>query len=76
MNSTTTKEKRTITLTGRPPIRIVVADWPVLADASGDSWRDRGDQARYDQARHRGELDTYLLRVRQHADGRVVSQFE
>lgn len=68
MNETKT---RTITLTGRPPVKIVDADWPIIASAKGDSYGD-SDYGRYQQAIAQGECDTYSLRVRQHADGRTL----
>jgi len=63
---------RTITLTGRPPVTIREDDWPVIAVARDDSWQRGGDSARYDQAKAQGELDTWSIRVRQHADGRAI----
>lgn len=66
-----TDKKRTITLTGRPPVSIVEADWPVIAYAKGDSW-EGNDYARYQQADMQGELDKYYLTARQHSDGRTL----
>lgn len=62
---------RTITLTDRPPARIHDHLWPVIAEATGDSYHGN-DYGRHRQALAQGELDTYHLRVRQHADGRVL----
>lgn len=67
---TTETKTRTITLTDRRPVTIRESEWPELASATGDSFR--GDVGRYQQARARGEIDTYSLRVRQHADGRAI----
>ena len=56
------KEKRTITLTNRPPIRISEADWPVIAKAD---WHD-GREYECDANRK------YQIRVRQHENGRQI----
>ena len=69
--TTTTDKKRTITLTGRRPVTIRESEWPVLASASGDSFGS-ADYSRHQQALGQGELDTYRLTVRQHADGRTL----
>jgi hypothetical protein len=61
----------TITLTGRRPVIINEDEWPVIARASGDNWAGQ-DPARWQQAADRHEMDEYWLRVRQHADGRVI----
>lgn len=61
----------TITLTDARPARIVKADWPIVAQASDDSYGG-GDYCRHEQALSRGECDRYRLVVRQHADGRAI----
>jgi hypothetical protein len=71
MTTTTETKKRTITLTGRRPVTISDADWPGIAGASGDSGS-TADYMRYEQRLRSGELDKYWIRVRQHADGRVL----
>ena len=63
--------QRTITVTGRRPVKIYDEEWPVIAVAEGDSYGPR-DCGRYQQALAQLELDTYLLCVRQHADSRVI----
>jgi len=68
---TTERKQRTITLTGRRPVKIHEDEWPVIATAGGDSYSGN-DYGGYQQAKARGEVDTYLLRVRQHADGRAI----
>jgi hypothetical protein len=68
MDTTTTEPKkyRTITLTDRPPIKIIEAHWPMIAHGS----------ARSNECHHTPtpnyETDGYNLRVRQHADGRTI----
>lgn len=64
------RKQRTITLTGRSPVRIYEDEWPVIAQGSGDSYC--GDPGGYMRAKGRGECDTYTLKVRQHADGRAI----
>ena len=71
MTATKTKT-RTITLTGRRPVTIDEAEWPVIAKASDDSWGGGEDWALHNQASDQGQLDEYSLRVRQHADGRAI----
>ena len=57
--------KLTITLTGRWPVRITKAEWPVLASAS-DSHHDGQVEC---QANRKASWD---LKVRRHSDGRAV----
>ena len=52
---------RTVTLTGRPPVRVSEDVWPVIASAR------RGDGKVECQDNHR-----WHLTVRQHADGRTI----
>jgi len=68
-SQTASSKKRTITLTGRPPVRIVEADWPVIACGDGDSYG--GDYCRRNQALALGECDRYWIRVRRHVDGAI-----
>jgi len=56
---------RTITLSGRPPVRIDEDNWPTLASASDSN--------------HDGQVEcqantkwSWWVRVRQHADGRTI----
>lgn len=66
----TPAKSRTITLTGRRPVKIREDEWPIIASAAGDSYH--GDPGRYRQAEMRGEIDEYRLIVRQRADGRAL----
>jgi hypothetical protein len=56
---------RTITLTGRPPVRISEDAWPVIASAA-DSEHDGQVEC---QANRRS---AWSVRVRQHEDGRAI----
>lgn len=69
--TTTERKQRTITLTGRNPVRIYDDEWPVVAEGKGDSYGGN-DYSRYQQALARGECDEYAIRVREHADGRAI----
>jgi hypothetical protein len=58
-------KKRTITLTGRPPVSIEEDNWPVIADACDHEY-----DGEYDFQSNR---DSYwYLTVRQHEDGRTI----
>jgi len=61
----TITKRRTITLTDRPPVTIVEANWPVIAVALGHE-----DSARAQRPDYEG--DSWAIRVRQHADGRAI----
>lgn len=65
-------KKITIALTAERPVRVDPREWPMLAQAKGDSWSGGNDYGRYSQAKARSELDEYVLSVRQHSDGRAV----
>jgi len=54
-------QELTITLTGRAPVRVRKADWPIIASAE---WHD--GQVRAEASR------IWRLTVRQHADGRTI----
>jgi hypothetical protein len=56
---------RVITLTDRQPVKIVEADWPLIASAK-DAWCDN----EYDFQAFRKTV--WFLGVRQHADGRAI----
>ena len=55
----------TITLTGKPPVKITKDDWPVVASAQDKEWDNR-----YEFQANR--TATWKLTVRQHADGRTI----
>lgn len=65
--TTTTKPTtRTITLTDRPPVKITDDTWPVIAHGTGKS------SVCYHTPIPDYQVDSYDLRVRQHADGRTI----
>lgn len=57
--------QRTITLTGRPPVRIDEDNWPVIASAADKDW----DNQYESQANRTWK---WWVTVRQHADGRAI----
>lgn len=63
--TTTETKTRTITLTGRPPVKIREDQWPIIACGSYEYY---DNQHRF-QANRTTDLD---IRVRQHADGRAI----
>lgn len=56
----------TITLTGRPPVKIKKEDWPIIACASDN------DRHGAQQGNQSDRETKCLLKVRQHDDGRVI----
>lgn len=64
-SSSSSPTVRTITLTGRPPVRVDDADWPVIAVGS---WDRHDGQVAY-QANRKWRL---WIRVRENADGRRI----
>ena len=62
MSPTDDTRTRTITLTDRPPVQIVQADWPVIARDSQHDGREFECQANR----------WWWITVRRHADGRTI----
>lgn len=63
---TTDTKKRTITLTDRSPVTIREDLWPIVAVAKDNS------NTCHQTPRPDYEVDTWSIRVRQHADGRAI----
>jgi hypothetical protein len=61
VTETSQPKTRTITLTGRRPVKIVEDEWPVIAVG-----KDHGGQIECQADR------SWVVRVRQHADGRAL----
>jgi hypothetical protein len=61
----TDSQKLTITLTGRPPVKIVKGEWPIVASAT-DDWYDN----QYEFQANRKTF--WKLIVRQNSDGRTI----
>ena len=57
--------QRTITLTGRPPIKIEEDDWDVIAQAGDKEWDNQ-----YEFQANR--ISKWWVKVRQHEDGRAI----
>jgi len=55
----------TITLTGARPVKILKADWPVIAEATERRWEGQYEFQSFTKSK-------MSLRVRQHADGRAI----
>lgn len=65
--TTTAPKTRTITLTDRAPVTIREDEWPLIASAKYRPGSVRNGTPVPDY-----ETDEYSIRVRQHADGRVL----
>lgn len=59
-----------ITLASGMRVRVREDDWPVIVSAFGDSFK--GDHEKRSQAKQQGEVDQYMIEVRQHVDGRAI----
>ena len=64
---TTEPKTRTITLTGRAPVKIREDEWPEIASA-----KERPGSFVNGTPKPDYETDSYTLRVRQHEDGRTL----
>lgn len=63
--TTATRDKLTITLTGRPPVTLDKGCWPLLAEATTHLYNGQYDFQSFTHTRA-------AIRVRQHTDGRAV----
>jgi len=66
----TNTKTRTITLTDRPPVRIIEDEWPIIASSA--VCEAQSDYGLRQQAIGHGEGDEHRLTVRQHQDGRAL----
>ena len=57
--------KKTITLTGRPPVQIEEANWPLIANAKAKNF-----EGQFESQSNR--TSTWFVGVRQHEDGRTI----
>lgn len=61
----TDSKKLTVTLSGRPPVRIAVDDWPIIAEATDRNWEGEFEFQSF-------RTSKASIRVRQHSDGRAI----